>query len=127
MTIEEAIKYWERAFDMSCRNNLYQNAEKIDYEDAVWMAISALRVQQEAEKNEPLKREQLCRMDGQPVWIEFYPDPGEEQVKIWALVSVDPDDGEIFLLNSLGGSSAYEEVWSDIEGIYRRPRKGGTA
>ena len=43
MTREEAIKILEQRFDSSCRNNLFQNAEKLDYEDALWMAISALR------------------------------------------------------------------------------------
>ena len=40
------------------------------YLKALDMAMSALRVQQEAEKNEPLKLEQLLEMDGQPVWVE---------------------------------------------------------
>lgn len=43
MTREEAIKILEQRFDSSCRNNLFQNVEKLDYEDALWMAISALR------------------------------------------------------------------------------------
>ena len=43
MTREEAIKILEQRFDSSCRNNLFQNVEKLDYEDALWMAIPALR------------------------------------------------------------------------------------
>ena len=43
MTREEAIEILEQRFDSSCRNNLFQNVEKLDYEDALWMAISALR------------------------------------------------------------------------------------
>lgn len=43
MKIEEAIEILEQRFDSSCRNNLFQNVEKLDYEDALWMAISALR------------------------------------------------------------------------------------
>ena len=50
MTREEAIKILEQKFDSSCRNNLFQNAEKLDYEDALWMAITALR---------PVSREQV--------------------------------------------------------------------
>ena len=80
-------------------------------------------IRAEAE-NGPLTRKDLLKMDGQPVWIEFIPDADGEQVKIWALVSVDPEDGEIFMLNSLGGSSAYEEVWADIRAIYRHPPEG---
>ena len=118
------------------------------------MAISALRAQQEAEKNEPrqmiskpvwcedgscwaslrnltmlaeqnvpLTREELQKMHGKRVWVEFYPDPGEEQSSFWAHVSVDPNDGEIFLRNDWGGASAYEEVRSDVKAIYRHPPK----
>lgn len=43
MTREEAIKILEQKFDSSCRNNLFQNAEKLDYENALWVAITALR------------------------------------------------------------------------------------
>lgn len=32
--------------------------------------------------------------------------------------------GEIYLMNNLGGSSAYEEAWAYIEAIYRRPPEG---
>ncbi len=79
--------------------------------------------QYEAEKNDPLTRKDLLKMGGQPVWIEFFPDPGEESIEIWALVSVDLENDEIFLLNALGGSSAYEEVCADIRAIYRHPPK----
>ena len=50
MTREEAIKILKQKFDLSCRNNLFQNAEKLDYEDALWLAITALR---------PVSREQV--------------------------------------------------------------------
>lgn len=50
MTREEAIKILEQKFDLSCRNNLFQNAEKLDYENALWVAIAALR---------PVSREQV--------------------------------------------------------------------
>ena len=80
----------------------------------------------EQAKNEPLTRKQLQKMDGLPVWIEFIPEPDGEQLKMWALASVDPEDGEIFLLNKLGGSSAYEEVWADIQAIYSRPPEAET-
>lgn len=57
MTREEAIKILEQRFDSSCRNNLFQNVEKLDYEDALWMAISALRSGPQPGK--PLTLEQL--------------------------------------------------------------------
>lgn len=78
MTREEAIKILEQRFDASCRNNLFQNAEKLDYEDALWMAISALRSTPQPGKS--LTLEQLREMDGQPAWCE--------DVGRWAIVSV---------------------------------------
>ena len=67
MTNEEAIKVLEKQFDKSCGNYRYQNAEKLDFEDALWMAISALR-QQGQERNDPLTLDELRKMDGEPVW-----------------------------------------------------------
>lgn len=73
-----------------------------------------------AEPNEPLTLEQLREMDGEPVYIIFLPDIDGEKLQFWALVAVD-EWGEIYLMNNLGGSSAYEEAWANIEAIYRRP------
>ena len=67
MTNEEAIKVLEKQFDKSCGNYRYQNAEKLDFEDALWMAISALR-QQGQERNDPLTLDELRKMDGEPVY-----------------------------------------------------------
>lgn len=69
MTREEAIKVLEKQFDKSCGNYRYQNAEKLDFEDALWMAISALRQQETVtNRNEPLTLDELRKMDGEPVW-----------------------------------------------------------
>ena len=70
--------------------------------------------------NDPLTPEQLLEMDGEPVWIVFAADADGECLALWALVSVDKANEEIFLLNCLGGSSAYEEIGGDIKAIYRR-------
>lgn len=70
--------------------------------------------------NDPLTRDQLLEMDGEPVWIVFLPDEDGKCITMWALVSVDKDDEEIYLMNGFGGSSAYEEVRGDIKAIYRR-------
>ena len=86
--------------------------------------ISAIRDQQEAEKNEPLTFKDLTYMDSEPVWIEFLPDACGAELKFWALVSVGDDD--VYLCNSLGGVSAYEEVSAEIKAIYRRPPKEDT-
>lgn len=72
MTNEEAIKVLEKQFDKSCGNYRYQNAEKLDFEDALWMAISALRQQETVANrnglNEPLTLNELRQMDGEPVY-----------------------------------------------------------
>lgn len=45
MTELEAIKILESKFDKSCGDYRYQNAEKLDYEDALYAAIAALKAQ----------------------------------------------------------------------------------
>lgn len=51
MTREEAARILEKQFDKSCGNYRYQNKDKLDYEDALWMAIHALRKLDEQENN----------------------------------------------------------------------------
>lgn len=87
---------------------------------------TALAAYIDMQDNAPLTREELLEMDGEPVWIEYIPIPGEECAGLWALVSIDKECDEIFLLNSIGGSSSYEEAWADIRAIYRhRPEVSG--
>lgn len=75
--------------------------------------------------NKPMTLEELRGMDGEPVWVEFIPSPSEECTGLWALVSIDKEYDEIFLLNSIGGSSSYEEAFADIRAIYRhKPEEG---
>lgn len=69
MKIEEAIKVLEKQFDKSCGNYRYQNAEKIDFEDAIWMAIEALKEKKEAEKNEPLTLEEMDKIGTGPIYV----------------------------------------------------------
>lgn len=45
MTREETAKVLEKQFDESCGDYRYQNKDKLDYEDALWLAIAALREQ----------------------------------------------------------------------------------
>lgn len=54
-------------------------------DEAIEMAISTLRAQQEAEQNEPLTLDELRTMDGQPVWavLEIY---GMSQIHAYAIV-----------------------------------------
>ena len=75
MNREEAIKVLEKQFDKSCGNYRYQNAEKLDFEDALWVAISALRQQEHfrevTKKVEPLTLDELREVaeTGDPVWL----------------------------------------------------------
>lgn len=114
MTIDEAILeigyYINHHADIS-----------VPSDAALIMAIEALRAQQESEKNEPLTRKEILDMDGQPVWIVYIPAPFEEDSGFWALVSAEKENDEIYLLNSLGGSSSYDEALSDVKAVYRRP------
>ena len=47
MTHEEAAKILEKQFDKSCKDSRYQNKDKLDYEDALWLAITVLRQREE--------------------------------------------------------------------------------
>lgn len=58
MTRKEAASILQSMFDKSCGNYRFQNAEKLDKEDALWVAIKALHTP---------TREQVERMRGE--WI----------------------------------------------------------
>ena len=81
MTNEEAIKVLEKQFDKSCGNYRYQNVEKLDFEDALWVAISALRQQEHfrevTKKVEPLTLDELSERNA-PVFlpIKDFPNGG---------------------------------------------------
>ena len=80
MTREEAIKILEQRFDSSCRNNLFQNVEKLDYEDALWMAISALRSvsrEQELEAENKGLKERIVN------WRKYMAPTREQVEKVW--------------------------------------------
>lgn len=75
--------------------------------------------------NEPLTSDELLKMDGEPVYVVFRPDGSGEKPQSWALVNVDEKYGEVYLVDSIPGASCYyDEIWADLEGIYRRPPEG---
>lgn len=75
--------------------------------------------------NKPLTLDELLKMDGEPVWVVFRPDGSGEKPQSWALVNVDEKYGEVYLVDSIPGASCYyDEIWADLEGIYRRPPEG---
>lgn len=73
---------------------------------------------------EPLTLEQLLKMDGQPVYVVFRPDNSGDKPQFWALVSADKQHDEVYLLDSMGGAGSYDEIWANLEAIYRRPPEG---
>ena len=75
--------------------------------------------------NEPLTLDELLKMDGEPVYVVFRPEISGERSQSWALVNVDEKYGEVYLVDSIPGASCYyDEIWADLEGIYRRPPEG---
>ena len=112
MTREEAIKVLEKQFDKSCGNYRYQNAEKLDFEDALWVAISALRQQDHfrevTKKVDPLTLDELREMEGQPVYIV-------ENTEYWAIVN-SFDQAGVYLLSygnpdDYGYFGLYGKTW----------------
>ena len=72
--------------------------------------------------NEPLTLDELREMDGEPVYVVFRPDISGEKSQSWALVNIDEKYGEVYLVDSIPGASCYyDEIWANLEGIYRRP------
>ena len=75
--------------------------------------------------NEPLTLDELREMDGEPVYVVFRPDGSGEKPQSWALVNVDEKYGEVYLVDSIPGASCYyDEIWANLEAIYRRPPEG---
>jgi len=60
VTREEAIEYLSRCAD----------GYDPTFDQAVAVAVPALRAQAEAERNDPLTLEELREMDGWPVWVK---------------------------------------------------------
>lgn len=77
-----------------------------------------------APPNEPLTLDELLKMDGQPVYVVFRPDNSGDKPQFWALVSADKQHDEVYLLDSMGGAGSYDEIWANLEAIYRRPPEG---
>lgn len=75
-------------------------------------------------QNEPLTLDELLKMDGQPVYVVFRPDNSGDKPQFWALVSADKQHDEVYLLDSMGGAGSYDEIWANLEAIYRLPPEG---
>jgi len=93
MTREEAIEYWEglrKTFSsqLEKEENYFGRMHLQTTIDAVDMAISAIRQQEHfrevTKKVEPLTLDELRKMDGEPVWVEFQDGSGG----CWGLVHI---------------------------------------
>lgn len=69
MTFDEAIEYLGNDWFIALSGQVTVNADKKErFLDAIKMAITALRAQKKAEKNEPLTLDELRDMGGQPYY-----------------------------------------------------------
>ena len=122
MTREEAIRQLQSLRD-HCRTMI-----RDEYEDGIWaLDIAALDLALAAltPPNEPLTLDELLKMDGEPVYVVFRPDNSGDKPQFSALVSADKQHDEVYLLDSMGGAGSYDEIWANLEAIYRRPPEGG--
>ena len=122
MTREEAIRQLQSLRD-HCRTMI-----RDEYEDGIWaLDIAALDLALAAltPPNEPLTLDELLKMDGEPVYVVFRPDNSGDKPQFWALVSADKQHDEVYLLDSMGGAGSYDEIWANLQALYRRPPEGG--
>lgn len=123
MTREEAIKIleypvkkWSMEWD--------EREDGLSYYEALDMAISALRQQEHfrevTKKVEPLTMDELRKMDGEPVWVEFQDGSGG----CWGLVHITMFDHVVFAngLYCTVGKPYYGKTWL----AYRRKPEEGT-
>lgn len=119
MTREETISVLENP-DVSL-GVMVRVGQEDDYwkklRPALEMAISALRAQQEAEKNEPLTLDELREMDGEPVWVDCIDSKG---YGCWMLVDV-PNE----CLNNRVYCAVFED-YGESWLAYRRKLEEGT-
>lgn len=112
MSNEEAIKILERKTTIPGDGVSFGQIE-----EAIEMAISALRTQQQP--NAPLTLEELREMDRKPVWVESY-----RNAKCGKYVILDGYDQELHCLRVIGGGlldcTVMEKSWLAYR---RRPEK----
>lgn len=132
MTREEAINVLEKQFDKSCGNYRYQNAEKLDFEDALWMAISALRQEERfGEANKTLTLDELRKMDGEPVLVSVSNNWRESGVSEgWCLVRFHSEDDrvQVYIYDTRHGARFFAQQDYGISWFaYRQKPEEGTA
>ena len=101
MTIKEAIKTIELAIAE------VEWVYPIDYAAAFDVAISALRAQQELERNEPLTVDELREMAKEPVWTVGVSYTRDGTFSMWDIIESVNENGIHF-----GYSDEYVEWWN---------------
>lgn len=82
MTIQDAIGWYQSKLLVNNRFGLHGNQD-----EAARLALVALIEQEERLQNRPLTLEELCEMDGEPVWIERCGSDSPDD-REWALVDL---------------------------------------
>lgn len=110
---ERAIEHFEGMVRLAQNRHPHPDLE-------FWQAaLDALRLQHEAEENEPLTLEEILQMDGQPVYVAW-----DGRRKDWALVhGFWKAKGAAYLTYSNGDSDLIEFLLKDGAKIYRHPPK----
>ena len=122
MTLEEAIKNREKC--LRYLEALEQKAKPQNVEAVRW-SVKALKFMQRSTltpPNEPLTMEELRKMDGEPVYMTFPSDTGN-QCGHWALVGTQRW-GAVSLIYGCGWSSYESAVETLGAKFYRRPPEG---
>lgn len=119
MTIDGAINWLQRG--LFAPQGTMTTEELSCIAEAYGMALTALRIQQEAEKNEPLTLDDLREMDGQPAWAEE-PD-GYKHYSRWCLVDCAWKSKGLIYLRSSPGQITIEAFIANGGKIYCHPPK----
>lgn len=114
MTIEEAIYTLEDGLWWDFVDIPFDTNTHNEFHEALEMAITALRAQQEEERKEPLTLDELREMDGEPVYVvttSWYGWP------CWAIVN--SGDGRCETRDLSFMFSEIDQLWT----AYPRPPK----
>lgn len=111
MTIQEAINQLDGA------KVLLLNRKDFVFNEAIIMAITALREKAEREDPKPLTLEELRHMDGEPVYIVY----ASAQPCEWVVFDHHNDDGFGTSDNSWWFAKCYGKFW---EAYRHKPKEG---
>lgn len=68
----------------------------------------------------PLTMDELQMMNDADVWVVYPTSVSGERLIMHALVEFDPESGNVWLTNNLGGRSIFDDVIEDGAAVYRR-------